>query len=836
MSLDAKAQTLGYELPSAESEIKRLEEVQRSLRDEFARKRRGKPEERSNLAGWLERHPDTTLGDLNLASSPMPIKALSIATGVPTGTMIDNEVEVIPDALGVGRYAMRGDLRTWLDHVAELGDRLKLDAGDWNAQDEKELERALAETTKLVAGKNDERNLFLCRESLTSLLEMLSVIGARRFYADVKAPLHEALDGLVVQVREWYAAFLKFGHGGRVATQRKEEEESRKTETEDDIRKRQLAVGIAAAAHSQHILLTQAQLDQVLAAFYHQSHAVSRREKGRIERKLVESLTREDNVTANLQRMNRALQEKVSALQEAIERHLHPSGSTGEFDATANALNELRKPSAVENMNQMTQAMAEVLSKKRIREAESKVASLTEAYTDLRNHHEQNVILVERMQKENKQLSDAVAHIQKLWDVQIQAKAQQEEERRRMYGGLQSDQQFYLSSLTTLMNASLSTVSTLLANASTQSERHTSVVQLLSAEQRRILPRDAFASGLTEAKRLVLSWTTAVYNCAVSEGARATLQQLARLALEDDANSGNDPDEGQSDGYRAAKNALRSTLASPQQEGTSSLSKAFSAVSREYADPDRELVGAVAQRLDTAISEAKTKFRETRYMRSMLWWLIGAVDALCNGTYSDAQHGLSSADNSAKKKGRGDRRTGAESESREVTFPPAAVVAQDADYSYAWVDESKSLERIFMSLRALLGSSAEKSNINNVLLTAIETAADQTALMRARRQTTISSFVSEGSTANDVVEREIVSNELAQATASAESLVDLRLTNALEKGRGGVTTGRQVLLQIQQQAQEQQSQLTAQAAAPSSKFQRESLHTEVEAMYHAVHS
>jgi hypothetical protein len=877
MSIEAKAHTLGYELPSAESEIRRLEDVQRSLRDEFLGKRRncagrGAQDRQSNLAGWLDRHPDTTLGDLDLASSPLPIKAVSLPAGVPMGT-VKGDTDIDVDPLGLGRYGMRGDLKAWLDHVAELASTLKLDAGDWSAKDEKELDKALLEATRMVVSKDDERNAFLCREHITTLLEMLSAIGSRRFYVDVRTlPTHEALDGLVVQVREWYSQFLKFGHAGRPI--RKEEDESSKAvETEDDIRKRQLAGGIAAAAHSQHILLTQAQLDQVLAAFYNQSHIVSKREKGRIERKLVESLTREDNLTANLKRANKVLSEKVSSLQEVLDRHLNAEkNGKGGVDATANALSELRRPAAVENMNQMTQAMAEVLSKKRIREAEAKVASLTEAYNELKVHHEQNVSLVVRMQKENADLVAAVDEIQRLWESQMLAKAQQEEERRRMYGGLQSDQQFYQASLTALMNASLSTISTLLTNATVQSEKHAATVRLLTADQLRLLELEsdvsgAASGGLEEAKSLVFAWTTAVYNTAVTEGARVALQKLTSLVVQqEDGNKGADQnslevnggsitvvrkpgsdrvEDAQSSAYRSAKAHLRKMLHAPPQDKGTALAKAFSAVGREYSDPDRELVGAVAQRLDTAISEAKTKFRELRYMRSVLWWLVGAVEALVNGTYTDAQHGLLVQQSAVKKKGPRDRAAAApggggkeSSEThREVNFPPASVVALDSDYGYAWVDECKSLERIFMSLRSLLGSSTDKSNINNVLLTAIESTVDQSAVLRSRRQTALvpgTSLSSSGANVDSAAERSHITQEVLRVTAESESLIDLRLSNALESGRDGVTMGRQSLLTIQAMQQEQLKHKQEFPPTGGGAVARESVHTMVEAMYHAV--
>jgi hypothetical protein len=58
-----------------------------------------------------------------------------------------------------------------------------------------------------------------------------------------------------------------------------------------------------------------------------------------------------------------------------------------------------------------------------------------------------------------------------------------------------------------------------------------------------------------------------------------------------------------------------------------------------YEDVNRLLVNDLSVRLDDTIAEAKAKFREARFMRNFMWYLIHCFDAMINGTYSDDIHG-----------------------------------------------------------------------------------------------------------------------------------------------------------------------------------------------------
>lgn len=759
MTLDVKAKTLGYQLPHAEAEIQRIEELQRAKRDAFLKRRQQRPSERAaGLVGWLDRHADTaTLQDLSLASASVPVRSVLLtppgggAEETPKQGLADNGQTKLtmeqlfadnggdvadpqsassrqPDSIGISRYQVRGDLQKWISQVEAMNERMIFDAGDFNPEEEALLHTALERHLAKAVNKNASRDEFLMKSSLKTMCEMLENMTRSPFAVPEDLPVKDQLDALERQVVDLYAKAMKRGgfiYGSQAVSN--ESSGPKKFESEGEIRKRQLAVGVAAAAQSQHILLTHVQLDQVLNAFYQQQLPTNKREKGRLERQLVQSMIREDNTTTSLRRRNKQLSEELEALQETMKQILDERQKLKAMLAPTLVPVPTSQGGAqkddLQQTNEVIQTMAEVLAKKAVREMQGTYDALQQHSDEM----ERDLKALQAAQREVVEERDRLR--QRLDDLEAQQahqnelKRQQEEERTRMFGGMRSDQQYYQSTIHKILLQSSATLSEFVL-----------LLGQVDAEQRHAHSADHGTAGRTPAPSHV-DWETALsildrWCAAVGfafhfcDGARCCLNDVKANCRE------------RSLRQKRTNVSPTTTLCSAGSESTGGRRGSKAASSQPAVDLvqetlNRQLVNDLAQRVDSVMGESRAKFREARYMRSFLWYLIHCFDAMLNGTYTDESHGKRKFHHAPKARDSAadGHKDDDDAEAEEEPFPPTSVIAMDSDYNYAWTEETTALERVFLGFRSRLvtSSEAQQGEVNSAVLRALEVVTDQEA-------------------------------------------------------------------------------------------------------------
>ncbi|CUE69603.1 Hypothetical protein, putative [Bodo saltans] len=788
MTLDVKAKSLGYQLPHAEAEIQRIQELQRARRDEFMKRRQDRPVERSTqVAHWLERHSEQSLQDLGLATSPVPVRSILLPsttttaaapnsgggvdgglahtgslgakgmadifdsspthqeqerrlsdTGGPrmnlsrTTSAFGSTSQLVTgrDALGLSRYQIRGDLKEWLQRVEALNERLVLDGGDFTPAEESFLKAALERQVAQTVHKDAIRDDYLMKQSVKGICEMLENATRTPFAIREDLSVKSQLDSLEKQVQDMYAKAVRRGgfvYGSQVSVDGGTAGAgagAKKVESEGEIRKRQLAAGVAAAAQSQHILLTQVQLNQVLQAFYQQQRPSNKREQGRLERQLVQSMVREDNITTTLRRRNKELSLEVETLQETVQQLLEEKQRARKISLgtlVPDTTSEGSTVEALQQTNETIKEMSEVLARKAIRDIQGHCDDLRVQRNDLSVELQVLKDHFEEMNAERDLLHEKVLALEDQWTKHEEAKRQQEEERNRLFGGMRSDQQYYQSTIHKVLLKSSTALS--------------SIVMCVGETDQQQLDVD-----WNKLQAVIDAWTSAVsFSFHFCEAAKATAAEV-RVATSRHIERG-----------RVAQPRIGSPQSSsPVAPSTPVLinhNRKNDIPSQ--ADVNHQLVNDLGQRLDDTIAEAKAKFREARFMRSFMWYLIHCFDALLNGTYSDEVHGKrsfqSAAEQKAKREDAARRRRGmggaaaaddkTEAEIVEDTFPPAAVVALDADYAYAWSEEIQALERVFMGFRSRLSTSeTQQGEVNSAVLRALESVGESRAAHQTKTE------------------------------------------------------------------------------------------------------
>lgn len=140
------------------------------------------------------------------------------------------------------------------------------------------------------------------------------------------------------------------------------------------------------------------------------------------------------------------------------------------------------------------------------------------------------------------------------------------------------------------------------------------------------------------------------------------------------------------------------------------------------------LIESLSHRLDQTVCEVKDKFREERFMRTTIKYFVQRVEEMCAGTYKEDPH-LEPTDDSLSM-GSGTTLTGVRSPLDKLkplasithtkVFPPKSITVPDTEYSYAWTDETDSLQRLFLSLKAILMHEVERTETTNAIVGALE--------------------------------------------------------------------------------------------------------------------
>jgi ribosomal protein L17 len=721
-------------------------------------------ERSTQVAHWLERHSEHSLQDLGLATSSVPVRSILLPTNTTTGapttafggegglahaaslgakgmadifdsspTHHDQERQISDggarmnlsrttsafgssselgavgrDSLGLSRYQIRGDLKEWLQRVEALNERLVLDGGDFTAAEESFLRTALERQVAQTVHKDAIRDDYLMKQSVKGICEMLENATRTPFAIREDLSVKNQLDSLEKQVQDMYAKAARRGgfvYGTQVSVEGGAgggNAGAKKVESEGEIRKRQLAAGVAAAAQSQHILLTQVQLNQVLQAFYQQQRPSNKREQGRLERQLVQSMVREDNITTTLRRRNKELSLEVETLQETVQQLLEEKQRARKVSLGSLVPDSTSEGSTVEGLQQTNETikeMSEVLARKAIRDIQGHCDELRVQRNNLSVELKILKDAFEEMNTEREQLQEKVKALEDQWSKHEEAKRQQEEERNRLFGGMRSDQQYYQS-----------TIHKVLLKSSTALASIVMCVGETDQNQR--------AVDWKQIQAVIDAWTSEVsFSFHFCDAAKAAAQEV-RVAT--------------------ARHIERGPSLQPSQAaGSFPLQQQGHPQILSNVDVNHQLVNDLGQRLDDTIAEAKAKFREARFMRSFMWYLIHCFDALLNGTYSDEVHGKRSFQSAVEQKAKREdavrRRRGrgaavddkSETDIVEDTFPPAAVIALDADYAYAWSEEIQALERVFMGFRSRLSTSeTQQGEVNSAVLRALESVGD----------------------------------------------------------------------------------------------------------------
>lgn len=467
ISLEEKALTLGYDLPSAESEIRRVEDLRSQLRQNLEKKKQHLPTARVDLAAWLGQHGDATLQDLELADSPVPVKSITV-----------------DEIVGLGRYVMQGDLKEWIDGVGQLREQVRRDGGEWNSDDEHEVEEAMTTHLKKLLTKDAQVKEQELVKLVSSLSDILSAISSRSMSVDCTA-----FDS-VGQLRQLHSHVLKW---------REYWEENLKDEVrvQSDARVEDgKSVDMTEAARRAGVQLTREQLDQVLAEFYHRpapNQAQKQAELSRLKKRLAEALNRESEKTAMLRRHVTAQNEKIDDLTNTImtlNRELSALKS--------GCVSDLRNVKELQQTNDQTNAIAEILARRKIREASEEVVTVMEEFQKQKEEH---VVIAEKLAQlveRGKNADLSVKRIEELWMKHKTYELQQEERRKAIFGGHKDDQQHFIHTMTSVLGQSISYFSNVLNDPS-------------------------------NARETVAAWATQMMQYAITDSLKIALSELTKL-------------------------------------------------------------------------------------------------------------------------------------------------------------------------------------------------------------------------------------------------------------------------------------------------------------------
>ena len=109
-----------------------------------------------------------------------------------------------------------------------------------------------------------------------------------------------------------------------------------------------------------------------------------------------------------------------------------------------------------------------------------------------------------------------------------------------------------------------------------------------------------------------------------------------------------------------------------------------------------KLFDQLQEKIEMLATENRSKFREARYIKSVITYVCQTVEAFISGDYG--------TDIDVDK---------------PMTFPPSHVVAQDKDYAYAWLDERKMLEEVLTTLNLFVRHGGTKPNSVNSLVSVL---------------------------------------------------------------------------------------------------------------------
>jgi hypothetical protein len=642
-----KAATLSYQMPDATTEIRRLDDLQRTLDKELLRYRSIQRPHHAVLNDWLNRNEDLSLADVNLGDSDRTLR------------------DVAGEELsGLGRYAMRGDLRLWMERVAQLDSAVGSIAGEWSVEDLRVIDEEMRAQTKRVVAKEAVQKSQQNVAVIQALCRNLRIISeGRDFNIDPEFTPDDAaqLQRLHEKVDDWRATVERNGHPTKLAER---EIERRIAEAEE--KRRGLAQSAVEAATSHGLHLSEAQLDQVLEAVYkeHQpSTFLSKREKAAIEHQMAAAKANAEAIVAAAERARLRDKSRVEALQRQVE-------DLRDVIATYQSNPQVQREfvEGLERTNAQIEITAEVLARKRISECESVVAQHMSEYESLKVAFQEACKRVSNMHAENERCKSEIVTLRDAWRRVTQLQAQQDEELARIHGGQVSQLQRVVSTLADVVGVTVHALSKIAASCAAQlntAHPHGTV------SDDRHLVRDNLES--------IVSWSQHLQGLgSISDGTRTAARELAA---------------------RASR-----TLGSGE--------TAHSAVTASDTEKleQRGFIDGLVRKLDHAGAELQGKYREQRYMKNVVAYFVKIVSSLLDGTYETVSAQYNREQDASSRK--------------TLPFPPSDAVAPDENYSLPWADELKSLDRLLMQLRTELSDSVDRTGTTNALLAAVEAVAE----------------------------------------------------------------------------------------------------------------
>uniref|UniRef100_A0A7S1QAD3 Uncharacterized protein n=1 Tax=Neobodo designis TaxID=312471 RepID=A0A7S1QAD3_NEODS len=570
-----KANTLSYQMPDAATEIRRLDDLKRTLDKDLLRMNPPERAQHAVLSEWLSSNDELSLVDAGLAESEMRLKDMCSS-----------------DSAGLGRYAMRGDLRTWMDRVAQLDAAAAQVAGEWSPEDVRRIEDELRTSVRQQVARDAERKRQSNIEYVQILCGHLAFISeGRDFTIDSEFVTDDTdqLRRLTESVADWRSSIERFGHPGKMS-----EKEIQRRVDEIDSRRREERDGILQRAASQGTLLTDAQVDQVLEAMYNERCPPSflpKTVKAAMEETMADVKRSAEALVTRAQRRVAMAEERCAALQQTVSRL--------EIQLAESQCDPQKRQDFVEGLEQSNaqmQVAAEMLARKRVQQCENEVLQLQDQLQSLRSSHDRAVATVKELQSTNESLRSRVDHVSAAWEGMLGLKQSHEAELAKIHGGQVNQLQRVAAALAGLMNATIEVLNAIIDTVENFGDREALVERMRQA---------------------VGSWRHAIKG-----------------------------QSGLSDGSRSAADAVYSRTCELNSHVPG---KAAESSNHSSSEANRAFVDGLLHRIDVACGELQSKHREQRFMKKVVAYFVRLVSSMIDNTYDQLVSSFAESGTDAKK-------------------------------------------------------------------------------------------------------------------------------------------------------------------------------------------
>eukprot|EP01065_Artemidia_motanka_P006963 TRINITY_DN13406_c0_g3_i2.p1 TRINITY_DN13406_c0_g3~~TRINITY_DN13406_c0_g3_i2.p1 ORF type:complete len:760 (+),score=306.93 TRINITY_DN13406_c0_g3_i2:736-3015(+) len=439
--------------------------------------------------------------------------------------------------------------------------------------------------------------------------------------------------------------------------------------------------GLPPAARAAGYSLTPAQVKEILHHFYHQpkqplSAPMKKKREIRLQRRYVDTLKREAEQVSKLRRINVDVRQQLLDAKREIamlkEQEKAMEGSvpaTIRSDGTAGG----EWVSAVELCRRGRQMLDREMSGQRIKDLELHVRKLSAMYDAEKEGNEDSSELYEKLQADYLELSRELNALKAQWDEKEREFQRQRLQIDRLQQGRKEKDQLWRSRLLEVCRGVLDAMAELPLGLSLLRGL---LVGSESVDKWRATAIAAVDGGIDTAYELVQQTIKYV----PAEGYKITLEELQAQLL-------------------AEKDGRVAQAARPQR---GSVTAVFDCGGHEPFD--RRLFEQLHEKIEMLATENRSKFRELRYMKSVIAYVCKTSDEIVSGTYDYSR------DTDAEPAEEGPQMSGASGD-----FPPD-VAREDKDYAYAWIDERKLMQELLTNLKRYVRHGGAKPNSVNSLM------------------------------------------------------------------------------------------------------------------------